>query len=84
MCYFYYNLWFLGPRFAFLIYWLIPYGRLKIIAAFNTWFWPLLGLPVARMLHSTPDHESGMNGILRFQEPIQSLRICWDYGKINY
>jgi hypothetical protein len=34
----------LGPRFGFLVYWLIPYGRLKISAAFNTWFWPLLGL----------------------------------------
>jgi hypothetical protein len=37
-------LFFLGPRFAFLIYWLIPYGRLKIATAFNTWFWPLLEL----------------------------------------
>lgn len=44
MCCFFASLFFLGPRFAFLIYWLIPYGRLKIDAAFNTFFWPLLGL----------------------------------------
>ena len=44
MCCFFASLWFLGPRFAFLIFWLIPWGRLKITAAFSTWFWPLLGL----------------------------------------
>ena len=44
MCCFFATLWFLGPRFAFLIFWLIPWGRLKITAAFSTWFWPLLGL----------------------------------------
>ena len=44
MCCFFASLFFLGPRFAFLIYWLIPYGRRKINAAFNTFFWPLLGL----------------------------------------
>ena len=44
MCCFFSSLWLLGPRFAFLIYWLIPYGRLKIDAAFSTFFWPFLGL----------------------------------------
>ena len=44
MCCFFASLWFLGPRFAFLVFWLIPWGRLKITAAFSTWFWPLLGL----------------------------------------
>jgi hypothetical protein len=44
MCCFFSALWLLGPRFAFLVYWLIPYGRLKIAATFNTWFWPFLGL----------------------------------------
>ena len=44
MCCFFASLWFLGPRFAFLIFWLIPWGRLKITAAFSGWFWPLLGL----------------------------------------
>ena len=33
-----------GPRLAFLVYWLIPYGQLKITAAFNGWVVPLLGL----------------------------------------
>ena len=44
MCCFLSSLWLLGPRFAFLIYWLIPYGRLKIDAAFSTFIWPFLGL----------------------------------------
>ena len=44
MCCFISTLWLLGPRFAFLIYWLIPYGRVKIDAAFSTFFWPFLGL----------------------------------------
>jgi hypothetical protein len=44
MCCFLSTLWLLGPRFAFLIYWLIPWGRLKITAAFDTFIWPFLGL----------------------------------------
>ena len=44
MCCFFTSLFFFGPRLAFLIYWLIPYGRLKVAATFSTWIWPLLGL----------------------------------------
>jgi len=44
MCCFFASLFFFGPRLAFLVYWLIPYGRLKIAAAFDTFIWPLLGL----------------------------------------
>ena len=44
MCCFLASLSLFGPRLAFLIYWLIPYGQLKIMAAFNGWFWPFLGL----------------------------------------
>jgi hypothetical protein len=44
MCCFFSSLWLLGPRFAFLIAWLIPYGRLKVAAAFSGWILPLLGL----------------------------------------
>jgi len=36
----------LGPRVAFLVYWLIPYGQLRISRAFNGWVLPLLGLIV--------------------------------------
>jgi len=42
MCCFFTTLVFLGPRFAFLIYWLLVPA--KINAAFQTWIWPLLGL----------------------------------------
>jgi hypothetical protein len=44
MCCFFAALFFLGPRMAFLVYWLLPFGQLKVNAAFNTWVWPLLGL----------------------------------------
>lgn len=44
MCCFLASLSVFGPRLAFLVYWLIPYGQLKITVALNGWFWPLLGL----------------------------------------
>ena len=44
MCCFLATLWFLGPRFGFLIFWLFPYGQMQIRRALNGWFWPLLGL----------------------------------------
>ena len=44
MCCFISTLFFFGPRLAFLIYWLLPAGQLKIAATFNTFIWPLLGL----------------------------------------
>lgn len=33
-----------GPRVGFLVYWLIPYGQLRIRTAFDGWVLPLLGL----------------------------------------
>jgi hypothetical protein len=44
MCCFFTSLLLFGPRLAFLIYWLIPIGRVRIFLAFDTWIWPLLGL----------------------------------------
>jgi hypothetical protein len=44
MCCFFTALFFFGPRLGFLVYWLIPIGRIKIFTAFSTWIWPLLGL----------------------------------------
>ena len=44
MCCFAATLFFFGPRLAFLIFWLFPYGQVKVMAALNGWFWPLLGL----------------------------------------
>jgi len=32
------------PRLAFLIFWIVPAGRVKVFNAFSTWVWPLLGL----------------------------------------
>ena len=43
MCCFFASLLFVGPRLAFLVYWLLPIGRVKIYAAFSNWFVPLLG-----------------------------------------
>ena len=42
MCCFFLSLLFLGPRFAFLVYWLIRPAYINTV--FNTWIWPLLGL----------------------------------------
>jgi hypothetical protein len=47
MCCFLASLALFGPRLAFLVYWLLPIGRLKISAAFDGWFWPIIGLIVA-------------------------------------
>ena len=44
MCCFLGTLVFFGPRLAFLIFWLIPWGRLKVAAAFDNFIIPLLGL----------------------------------------
>ena len=44
MCCFLATLGIFGPRLGFLVFWLIPYGQLKISLAFNGWLWPLLGL----------------------------------------
>jgi hypothetical protein len=54
MCCFATTLMFFGPRFAFLIYWLIPSGRLKIELAFNSWLLGFLGflfLPWATLMY---------------------------------
>jgi hypothetical protein len=42
MCCFFASLFFIGPRFAFLIYWLIRPAYVQLV--FKTWIWPLLGL----------------------------------------
>lgn len=45
MCCFLAVLGVFGPRLAFLVYWLMPYGQLKTTTAFGGhWFWPILGL----------------------------------------
>ena len=66
MCCFFATLMFFGPRLAFLIYWLIPIGRIRIYTAFNTWIWPLLGLiflPWTTLMYVIV---YGVNGIVGF------------------
>ena len=43
MCCFLASLALVGPRLAFLVLMLSPYGQAKAAVAFNTLFWPLLG-----------------------------------------
>jgi hypothetical protein len=43
MCCFLASLVFVGPRLAFIVYLLFPYGQMKAAMAFNTLIWPLLG-----------------------------------------
>lgn len=42
MCCFFATLLFFGPRVAFLIFWLFPYGQLKVNAAFKDMNFPWL------------------------------------------
>jgi hypothetical protein len=45
MCCFFAALVFFGPRLAFLIYWIVPAGRVRVNAAFGgSWIVPVLGL----------------------------------------
>jgi hypothetical protein len=43
MCCFLATLMFFGPRLAFLIFWLIPYGQTRVNAAFDGFLLPFLG-----------------------------------------
>jgi len=43
MCCFFASLALVGPRLAFLVLMLFPYGQAKAALAFNNLFWPLLG-----------------------------------------
>jgi len=43
MCCFFTSLFLIGPRFAFLVFLLFPYGQMKSAMAFHTVIWPLLG-----------------------------------------
>lgn len=43
MCCFFTTLFVAGPRLAFLVLLLFPYGQAKASLAFNTVLWPLLG-----------------------------------------
>jgi hypothetical protein len=54
MCCLFATLMFFGPRLAFLIYWLIPRGQLRVELAFNSWILGFLGwlfLPWATMMY---------------------------------
>jgi hypothetical protein len=46
MCCFLAALVFMGPRVGFLIFWLVPAGRVKVNAALEGWLIPLLGLVI--------------------------------------
>lgn len=66
MCCFIAVLAMFGPRLAFLIYWLIPYGQLRVMATFNGWIMPLLGLiflPWTTLMYVIV---YGSNGIIGF------------------
>lgn len=66
MCCFFMSLLFIGPRFAFLIYWLIPYGRAQINLAFNSFIIPLLGLIFLPWTTLMWTFVYGVNGMVGF------------------
>jgi len=66
MCCFFSTLWLLGPRLGFLIYWLTPFGRLRTLAAFNSFLLPLLGvifLPWTTLTYSLIYRPGGLIGL---------------------
>jgi hypothetical protein len=69
---------FLGPRFTFLIYWLFPYGRAQINLAFNTWFWPLLGVIFVPWTTLMYTFVHGVNGIVGFDWVWLALALVAD------
>ena len=66
MCCFFLSMLFFGPRFAFLVYWLIPFGRVQVNLAFNTWIFPLLGLIFLPWTTLMWTIVYGLNGIVGF------------------
>jgi len=66
MCCFLLALMFGGPRLGFLIWWLVPAGQIRINQAFDTWFWPLLGLVFLPWTTLTYSVVYGANGMLGF------------------
>lgn len=78
MCCFFLSLLFLGPRFALLIYWLIPFGRIQINLAFNTWIWPLLGLIFLPWTTLMWVLVHGANGIVGFDWVWVGLAVAAD------
>jgi hypothetical protein len=65
MCCFFLILMFLGPRVAFLVYWLVPIGRMQVQLAFNNWIWPLAGiifLPWTTLIYTLVYGTNGMIG----------------------
>lgn len=78
MCCFFLTLMFLGPRFAFLIYWLIPVGRAQVALAFNGWFLPLLGLIFLPWTTLMWVLAYGVNGIVGFDWVWVGLAVAGD------
>jgi hypothetical protein len=66
MCCFFLVLMFLGPRFGFLVWWLVPAGQIKINQAFDGWFFPILGLiflPWTTLVYTFVYGSNGLVGI---------------------
>ena len=66
MCCFFAALVFLGPRFGFLFWWLIPYGRVQINLAFDTFIIPLLGVIFLPWTTLMITFVHGVNGLIGF------------------
>lgn len=80
MCCFFLVLMFLGPRFGFLIWWLVPYGRMQINLAFDTYLIPILGvifLPWTVLMYT---FVYGANGMIGFDWVWVGLALAADIG----
>ncbi len=80
MCCFFAILLFLGPRFGFLVYWLIPYGRAQINLAFDPWVTPLLGVIFIPWTTLMWTFVHGANGIVGFDWAWIAIGVILDIG----
>ena len=78
MCCLFLSLMFFGPRLAFFVYWLLPVGRAKVILAFDTWLWPILGLIFAPWTTLMYVFVYGSNGIVGFDWFLLALAVIAD------
>jgi hypothetical protein len=76
MCCFLIALFTVGPRLAFLIYWLLE--PVYIQSVFQTWIWPLLGLiflPWTTLMYALA---YGANGIVGIEWLLIIFAVCVD------
>jgi hypothetical protein len=82
MCCFFIALFTLGPRFAFLVYWLIQPGMVSL--AFDTYIVPILGLIFLPWTTLMVAIVSGVNGVIGWDWLWVGLALACDIATYAY